>query len=128
MGKIVKRLVLMGERGRARAAVLLDSGAGSSLIRRDVADKIIAHFTPLDPPVTFKGVNGKKAFTCNLTCIPRIKMKGKVLHGDFCVVRKMPREVIIGVDFLQQWEISLYPKRHDYAVGLDPQAIELAGV
>lgn len=33
---------------------------------------------------------------------------------------------IIGVDFMQRWEIRLDPKSHDFTIGVDPEAIEMA--
>lgn len=43
----------------------------------------------------------------------------------FYVVENIPRQMIIGADFMQKWEVSLFPKREDYTVGVDPNAIEI---
>jgi hypothetical protein len=77
-------------------------------------------------PRIFLGVDGKKALQSARTCTLQLEMKGKILDGLFYVVSDMPREVIIGADFMQRWEIKLDLKQEDYHVGIDPQAIEIA--
>ena len=128
MGKIVKRLPVYGSEGDANVVALLDSGAGFSLVRKEIADKIIRHFSKLHAPISFKGVNGKKAFLASNTCTIEVKMKGKFLNGVFYVIDKMPREMIIGVDFMQAWEIKLDLKNEDYTIGIDPQSVEIAAL
>lgn len=126
MGKIVKQLDFLGDRDTVQLAVLLDSGAGSSIIRRDVAEKLSEYFHQLKVPRIFKGVNGLEALRGSEACTLEVEMKGKILDGLFYVVDVMPREVIIGVDFMQKWEIKLNLKGEDYEVGIDPQSIEIA--
>jgi hypothetical protein len=126
MGKIVKQIKVSSDIGETVLTTLLDSGAGVSLIREDIAKKIFSTFTKMDKSRIFYGVNGQKAFKSSWTCILQLKMKNKLLDGQFYVVENMPRELIIGVDFMQKWEITLDLKKEDYSIGVDPEAIEIA--
>jgi len=125
MGKIVDRFEFHGNRGNAIAETLMDSGAGVSVMRRDVAEKLSSHFLNLKPR-TLRMVNGQQWVTVSEGAYLEVEMKGKALDGSFYVVDEMPREVIIGVDFMQRWEIRLDPKNHDFTIGVDPEAIEMA--
>ena len=126
MGKIVKELPVYADKGKTNVVVLLDSGAGRSLIRRDVANKVVQHFSKRQKPLIFNGVNGKEAFSASNYCSIEVKMKGKFLDGIFYIIDEMPREMIIGVDFMQGWDIKLDLKNEDYTVGIDPQNVEIA--
>lgn len=128
MGKIIKRLRLIGDRGEARAQVVFDSAASASLIREKLARKLFSQFTEMLVPRTFHGVNGLAAFQARRTCTLQIEMKGVILDGLFYVVEKLPRDIILGVDFLQRWEIKLDMKREDFTTGVDPGAIEILAV
>lgn len=126
MGKIIKDIETAGDKGVAKVSVLFDCGAGSSLIRKDLAEKLCKTFTTLRHPRVFKGVNGDEAFRSGSTCTIELKVKDKLIDGKFYVVERMPREIIVGVDFLQTWEITLDMKNEDFTVGVDPEAIEIA--
>ena len=126
MRKIIKNLPVYADKGKTNVEVLLDSGACRSLIRRDIANKVVQHFSKRQKPLVFNGVNGKKAFSASNYCSIEIKMKGKFLDGTFYIIDEMPREMIIGVDFMQGWDIKLDLKNEDYTVGLDPEGVEIA--
>ncbi|MBI4612456.1 MAG: retroviral-like aspartic protease [Planctomycetes bacterium] len=126
MGKIVKKLRLMGDSGELEIEVLLDSGAGASLVRADVAESITSMISSRKVPCVFHGVNGEEALRSDRICHLVIEMKGKFLDGRFYLVDRMPREMILGVDFMQMWGIILDLRKEDYTVGVDPQAIEIA--
>ena len=127
MGKIEKKLPVYSDLAKRDVETLLDSGAGLSLIRKDVAEKIVRHSLKLDTPIILIGVNGQKAFSANNSCVIVIEMKGKFLSGIFYIIDEMPREMIIGVDFMQTWDIRLDLKNEDFTVGMDPQSVEIAG-
>jgi predicted aspartyl protease len=127
MGKIVQKFVFLGDKGKVVIEALLDSGASASVVRRDAAERLTGSFLRL-PPRTLQMLNGKKWVSVADATLLGVKMKNKVLEGSFCVVDAMPREAIIGVDFMQKWEIRLDPKNHDFTIGLDPDAIEMARI
>jgi len=126
MGKIIETFAFQGNKSRAEVPALMDSGASASVIRRDVAENLIDSFLRL-PARTLRMVNGEKWLTVSEGAYLVVEMKGKGLDGAFYVVETMPREAIIGVDFMQKWEIRLDPKNHDFTVGIDPDSIEMAG-
>lgn len=127
MGKIEKKLPVYSDLAKTNVEALLDSGAGLSLIRKDIAEKIVRHSVKLHSPIILKGVNGQIAFSVNNSCNIEIEMKGKFLSGIFYIIDEMPREMIIGVDFMQTWDIRLNLKNEDFTVGIDPQSVEIAG-
>lgn len=128
MGKITLDVPLTGDAGTTTVSALLDSGAALSLIRRNVADRVTRSFVHIDPPIHFKMANGIPGLATDTGCMLTLRLKDKVLPGSFCVVETLAREAIIGVDFMQTWEIMLDPKNHDFTIGLDPESVEIAGL
>jgi hypothetical protein len=125
MGKIIERFAYRGEKGKLDVETLLDSGASASVIRSDVAARL-TDFRLDMPARTLRMVNGKKWLRISEAVLLNVRMKGKDLDGSFYVVDEMPREAVIGVDFMQKWDIRLEPRRHEFTVGLDPDSIEMA--
>lgn len=125
MGKIVDSFKFHGNLGNTTVQALMDSGATVSVIRRDIAEKLSSQFLQWQPR-TLRMVNGDKWVSVSTIVALGVEMKGKALDGKFYVVDMMPREVIVGVDFMQAWEIKLDPKNHDFTIGVDPDAIEMA--
>jgi len=125
MGRIIKELYIWGDKAKEEFPVLLDSGASVSVIREDVAEKMCKNFTKLVKKHSFNGVNGKPQLTTIATCVLQLKMKNYILDGKFYVVRGLKREILIGADFMQAWDIRLIPKKHDYTVGVNPEELEI---
>lgn len=125
MGRIIKELPIWGGKTKVDLPVLLDSGASVSVIREDVAEEICKNFTKLVKKHSFKGVNGKPQLATSSTCTLQLKMKNYILAGNFYVVRGLKREIIIGADFMQVWDIRLIPKKHDYTIGVNPNELEI---
>ncbi|MBI4568920.1 MAG: retroviral-like aspartic protease [Planctomycetes bacterium] len=126
MGKIIAGVEVFGDRGKTRVKALLDSGAGLSLIRRDVADRVSSGVVRLRDPQKFRMADGRESMSTSDARMLVVRMKGRELTGTFYVIDDMPRQVIIGVDFLQTWEIALDMKTEDYRIHADPRAIEIA--
>ena len=125
MGKIVKEFEFRGDKGKAKVKALMDTGASVSLIRKDIAEKIASHFLRFSG-ITLSKVDGKRWKRVREAVHVVVVMKGKELDFRFYVIDDMPREAIIGVDFLQTWEIKLFPKKHDFSIGIDPNSVEIA--
>ncbi|MBI4568919.1 MAG: retroviral-like aspartic protease [Planctomycetes bacterium] len=126
MGKIVAQVSVFGERGQTRLAALFDSGVGLSLIRRDMADRVSTSIVRLSTPRALRMANGREGMRTDDIRLLVLRMKGQELDGRFHVIDDMPRKMIIGVDFLQTWEITLDMKKEDYRIGADPNGIEIA--
>ncbi len=124
MGIICKRLKIIGDKGSAEAEVLFDSGARSSVVRREVAQKVTT-IVRMPTPKTFGLASNKAEMVSTEFTLMNIRIDGKDLDGRFYVLDDLRREVIIGSDFLQNWSIVLNPKNEDIKVNADPTLIEL---
>lgn len=92
MGLIVKKLCLMGDKGRQEAEVLFDSGARRSVIRRDVAEKLstlINAPAPAHAPLKFRLADGKTELTTFTVADICGISKGFSLEPDFYTTGKV---------------------------------------
>jgi hypothetical protein len=126
MGKIRKVLKIAGDKGEIETEVLLDSGAGVSAVRREIAEKI-ATIVRRPYPRRFGLADNKSFIETSFTCDLDILMKGKSLDGRFYVVDDLSSPIILGADFMQTWEITLDAKNEDFEIKVDPENIEFAG-
>ena len=124
IGLIVKRVVLRGNEGQTKAEVLFDSGARCSVIRKDVARKV-ATLIRLPTSVDFRLADGKTRLSTNLVVDIVLRINGRTILDQFPVLEKLSREVIIGANTLQSWEIKLDPKNESVQVGVDSHHLEL---
>lgn len=124
MSLMIKRVVVIGSKGREEIEVSFDSMSRHSVVRKDFAEKI-ANLISLVYPKRFILADGKTEITSNEVTILEIIVDGKELAGSFYVVDKLSRNVIIGADFMQAWSITLDLKNEKISVESDPKAIEL---
>lgn len=124
MGRIIKKFVLVADRGRTRVPVLLDSGASASILRRDVAAKIGTPQKLLRPAV-FGSARRNAKMKADSVVTVQVVINGKILDGSFYVADELSREAIIGADFMQKWDMHLQPKAYQFTVGADPQHLEM---
>jgi hypothetical protein len=123
-GLIVKNLDILGDKGSRKAEVLFDSGARSSVVRKDVAEAVATLHTMKKPKVF--GLARKGALMeCRQSTVFDIRIGKKLVDGRFYVVENLSREVVVGADFLQNWSITLVPKEEEIILGGDPDNIEL---
>lgn len=122
MGLIVKPVEVVGNKGRAKVMALFDTGASSSFIRRDIADKL-ATFGPLPNPRRFMLGDGKNAILAQQFVAVDITIKGVTVFFPLLVVEEIGEEMIIGADMLQRWKIRLDPEKEE--VFIDPKVTEL---
>jgi hypothetical protein len=124
MGLIIKKLEVIGDKNRINADILFDSGARRSVIRKDIAKKIA---TIIKFPVPFKFclADGKTQVETNLVADIMVKVDGGIIFDQFPVLDSLSREIIIGANTLQSWEILLDAKNETIKVGVDLKAIEL---
>lgn len=124
MGLIVKRLEIFGDKGSSEAEVLFNPGARRSVIRKDVAEKI-STLIPLPKTARFYLADGKTEVTTNFVVNVSITIGDRIIFDQFPVLENLSREVIIGANTLQSWEIKLDLKNESVTVIVDSKAIEL---
>lgn len=124
MGVIIKRLLVAGDKASREAETVFDSGSRASLVRAELAWELA---TPLHraSPRTFRLADGKGQIVVQESTVLDIRIDGKELDGEFYLVPGLPREVVIGADFMQKWDVALFPKPEEVVVRVDPDAIEL---
>jgi predicted aspartyl protease len=124
MGLIIKKLNVIGNKGKIEAEVLFDSGARRSVIRKDVAEKI-ATLIKAPVPLRFRLADGKTEIVTSTVADIWITINGRTITDQFPVLEKLSSEIIIGANTLQSWEIKLNPKNESVDVGVSSEAIEL---
>lgn len=122
MGLIVKPVEIVGNKGRAKVRALFDTGASSSFLRKDIAERV-ATFGPLPNPRKFLLGDGKNAILAQEFAAVDIIIKGVTVFFPLWVVEQIGEEIIIGADMLQRWKIRLDPETED--VFIDPKVTEL---
>ncbi len=123
MGLIYKKLRVIGRKGEATLTALLDTGSSHSLLREDVA-RDIGDPEELPEPKAYELAVG--SFTARHGLFADVVIRGKRLMCGFKVVPRLSEEMILGVDFLQIWNVRLEPKTHRMI--LDPKALRLKAV
>ncbi|MBI4711911.1 MAG: retroviral-like aspartic protease [Planctomycetes bacterium] len=124
MGLIIKQLIIKGIQGQVKAEVLFDTGVRRSVIRKDIARKVTP-LVNLPSPMAFRLAESKTELKTNLVTNIILRVNGRIIQDQFYVLEKLSREVIIGADTMQSWEIKLDPKNESIKVGVDAHRIEL---
>jgi len=125
MGTIVKEVEIIGDKSRAKAKALFDSGATNSLIRRDVAERV-ASLTKWSRPVKFTLGDGKTALKSESYTALQIVIDGNRIPGQlFHVVEDMEDEMIFGVDAFQRWKFKLDFEKEDVVINREVLRLRL---
>ena len=107
MGIIVKKLEIIGDKGRSTAQSLFDSGASDSVIRKDIAERV-ASFLKLSEPVNVILGDGKSVMTSEyFTGISFVLKECTFPAQRVLIVDELDDELILGVDALQRWKFKL---------------------
>ena len=122
MGLIIKNYTVTGDKDSATVQALLDTGAGASFLRRDIAERV-GTIAPIAQPQRFTMADGKEALTVDETVNLNVTMEGVSLFFTFLVIEELGEEMIIGADMMQRWKIRLDPEQE--AVSIDPLALRL---
>ena len=117
---IIKDCAVTGNRGSATVRALYDTGAGSSFVRRDIAEGL-GDIVGTVRPLTFTMADGREAFTVNQMINLDILVGEIPLIFNYYVVNDLAEELIIGADMMQRWKISL--DLDNEAVSIDPRAL-----
>lgn len=125
MGKIIKKLPILGDKGESRASILFDSGAGDSVVQKEVAERVS---TIISSPrlKTFTLADGKTEVKTKKIAILFLTLDGVSIDDEFYVLEDLSREVILGASTMQKWDIHLHLREEEITVGRNPDKIELA--
>lgn len=122
MGLIIKEYTVTGTRRSDIVRVLYDTGSGLSFARRDIAE-MLGEIVDMPDPLRFMMADGREGLTVNQRINLSINIDGTVLPHSFYVADDLAEELIIGVDIMQTWKISLDPVQE--AVAIDPRILYL---
>ncbi len=123
MGIISQKLTLIGRKGRRQVEALFDTGSSHSMVRESIA-VAIAEPDDLPEPKTYESAVGK--FTARTGIFADVVIRRHRLLTGLTVVTNLSEELILGVDFLQRWQVRLDP--HHHKLILDPKAFRLRAV
>ena len=122
MGIIVKDYKATGSRDTDTVRVLYDTGAGSSFVRRDIAEPL-GEFAASPVSMTFMMANGQETFTVEQVITLAVDVEGTPLVYTFFIADDLAEELIIGADMMQKFKISLNMEEEE--VSIDPRALYL---
>lgn len=115
MGLIIKRLQVVGDKGKRRVQVLFDTGASASFIRRDIAQSLTTILKLPSPEVYTLG-DGVGRLRATETAVLYVTIKGIRISDNFIVVPRLSDEIIIGANTLQKWRVKLDLENEDVLI------------
>jgi len=124
MGCITKQLEIEGSKGSKVVEVLFDSGAEDSFIRRDCAECLSDITTPRRPAEFTLG-DGETVVMPTGLCALTADLEECGIGWIAWVVDHLSREVIIGADVLQKYNIKLDFQHHTIDVSHCRRRFEL---
>lgn len=123
MGIIRERVALIGRKSTEEADALFDTGCTHSLM----SDALARRLGPLDDlpePAEFEAAVGH--FKCHQGIFVNVQIGKLKYMSQFRVAHGLTEDVILGLDFMQVWNIKLDPRRH--MVVVDPKALKLKAI
>jgi hypothetical protein len=115
VGLIIKKLQIVGDRGRKRVQVLFDTGASSSFVRRAVAESV-ATILKLPSPEVYTLGDGVGRLRATETAVLYVIVKGIRISDNFIVVPRLSDEMIVGANTLQKWRVTLDLENEDVLI------------
>ena len=122
MGLIMKQLKIEGDKGSDEASTLFDTGATSSFMRREKAEKV-ATILPLPHPKRFELAEKGKGIEVTEGIRIDFIIDGTTLSDEVFVVDNLSEEFIIGASTLQKWRITLDLENDE--VIIDEKAVKM---
>ena len=122
MGLIIKEYTVTGNRGSDLVRALYDTGAGSSFVRRDIAEPL-GDIVSTPRSIQFMMANAQETLTVNQVITLDIDVEGTPLVYTFYIADDLAEELIIGADMMQKFKISLDLDSEN--VEVDPRALYL---
>ena len=109
MGMIRKRLTLVGRRRNKQVECLFDTGASSSFIRPELARAMGVPTVGLLKPLRIR--LGKGSTQVSRIAAVMIQLNGSTLADTAYVMPGLSEDYVLGVKFLERYNIQLDPKR-----------------
>jgi len=106
---IRKRLSLVGRRQKRQVECLFDTGASSSFIRPELARTLGLPTLNLLRPLRIR--LGKGTTRVSQLAAVMIRLNGVTLADAAYVMPDLTEEYVLGVEFLERYDIRLDPKR-----------------
>ena len=122
MGLLLKQLKIEGDKGNDETIALFDTGATSSFMRREKADRV-ATILPLPHPKRFELAEAGKGLEVTECIRIDFIINGTTLSDEVFVVDNLSEEFIIGASTLQKWRIKLDLENDD--VIIDEKAVRM---
>ncbi len=122
MGIIIKEHTVSGPRNSDTVRVLYDTGAGSSFVRRDIAE-ILGDTLVTTTPIRFMLADAREGFTVDQVIHLDLDVDGAKLMYSFYVADDLAEELVIGADMMRKFKIAL--DLENETVEIDPRALYL---
>ena len=122
MDLIIKEYAVAGNRRSDTVRVLYDTGAGTSLVRRDIAEHL-DDLTTSPIPIQFKMASGQETFTVDQVKTLAVNVGRTPLVYMFCITDDLSGELTIGTVMMHKFKISL--DLDNEAVSIDSRALHL---
>jgi predicted aspartyl protease len=111
-----------GDKDSVTVRALLDTGAGASFLRKDIAERV-GTVVATPTPQRFTLADGNGTLTVDQVIHLDVAIGDVSLFFTFLVIEELGEEMIIGADMMQRWKIRLDPEKE--AVSIDPIALRL---
>jgi len=107
MGKetILKKTLISGEKNSEDIEILYDTGASRSLVEYSLCEKLTQYIIPLQRPLKLKLADGKNTIEANFLVNLYLEINGYKLPMIFYAVNNLARDIILGIDNMQDWEM-----------------------
>ena len=97
-------------------SAMVDTGATTNFINEDLARRLELQTTSVRDPVTCQFSNGAFDFCTTKVARPDVRFKGQErdfhCKEDFLVLKKLGLGVILSIDFVRRYGISIHPKEY----------------
>jgi len=124
MGRITKELEIQGNKKAQIVEVLFDSGAEESFIRQDLAEEL-CNITPSLIPAEFILGDGKTNVIPSGYCALTTAIQDYGIGISAWVIEEPNRQLIIGADVLQKYNIKLDFEHHEIDISQCRRKFEL---
>lgn len=125
MGKetVMKKTLISGEKNSEAVEILYDTGAARSLIKSSLCERLTQYIIPLQQSLKLRLADGKNMIEAHSLANLYLGINGYKLPMIFYTVNNLARDVILGIDNMQAWEMKIDFKTKEIIVGLTPDEL-----